>query len=388
MTGSIEKFRIDIEASALADLSRRLAAVRWPDEIIGSDWSLGTSLQYLRSLHAHWTTSYDWNAQQEQLNRLPHFLYEGGGHQVHFIHELGRGPAPIPLLLTHGWPGSFVEMVKIIPWLTDPASHGGNPEDAFTVIVPSIPGHGFSSRPTERGMNVFAIADLWGDLMSALRYERFAVQGGDWGAWISTALGLRHPERLIGLHLNYVSNGFRPDLSSGTRPLSEDEEAYLARVARWREAEGAYVAIQATKPQTLSYGLTDSPIGLAAWLLEKFKGWSDCEIAPEEAIPRDDLLTNIMIYWLTNTINSSLRLYAEARSAPLHLRSGERVLPPCGIVRLPRELPMPPREWAERAFNLVHWTTLPKGGHFAAMEQPRLLAEDIRTFFRPLRRTA
>jgi pimeloyl-ACP methyl ester carboxylesterase len=383
---SIKPFSISIDPSRLANLRYRLEHVNWPDTLDEAGWEFGTDLAYMRSLHRYWLETYDWPAQEARLNQLPHFLFEHGDRRVHFMHRPGNGPNPIPLLITHGWPGSFVEMLKILPMLSDPGAFGADPADAFSVVVPSIPGFGFSSRPTTRGTNVFAIADMWAELMTALGYDRFGVQGGDWGFWISTATALRHPDRVLGAHLNYVSTGFRPDLSPGTAPLTEEEHAYLERVAAWRESEGAYFSIQATKPQTLAYGLADSPIGLAAWLLEKFKSWSDCERSPEEILSRDELLTNIMIYWLTQTVHSSFRLYAEARAKPLHLGPGERVLPPCGIVRLPRELPMPPRHWAERAFNLVHWTNLPRGGHFAAMEVPHLLAEDIRAFFRPLRR--
>jgi pimeloyl-ACP methyl ester carboxylesterase len=382
----INRFQIHVDDAKLASLRTKLDLVRWPDELEDAGWSFGTDLQFMQELHGYWRETYDWRAQEKRLNALSHYQYRGDGPAIHFIHQPGQGPAPLPLIMTHGWPGSFVEMLKILPLLTDPGAHGGDPADAFSVVVPSIPGYGFSERPLRRGTSVFAVADLWAELMAALGYERFGAQGGDWGSWISSALGLRHPERLIGIHLNYVSTGFRPDLSLGTPPLTEEETAYLDRVAKWRDAEGAYIAIQSTKPQTLAYGLTDSPTGLAAWLIEKFQSWSDCDVRPDEVLSKDELLTNVMVYWLTNTVHSSLRFYNESRAAPLHLQPGQRILPPCGIVRLPRELPMPPRSWVERAFNLTHWTTLPRGGHFAAMEAPEQLAEDIRTFFRPLRK--
>ncbi|HEV2673108.1 MAG TPA: epoxide hydrolase [Aliidongia sp.] len=384
----ISEFHIDIGEAELAALRRRLVDVRWPDRLDGARWEFGTDLEFLQELHAYWLEAYDWRREEQRLNSLSHHKFLRNGSSVHFIHQVGKGLNPLPLIMTHGWPGSFVEMQKIIPLLTDPGAHGGDPADAFSLVVPSIPGHGFSDRPTKPGTNVFAVADIWADLMTALGYDRFGAQGGDWGSWISSALGLRHADRLIGLHLNYVSTGFRPDLNPGTPPLAEEEVAYLDRVAKWREAEGAYIAIQGTKPQTLAYGLTDSPIGLAAWLIEKFQGWSDSKQRPDETLTQDELLTNVMIHWLTNTVHSSFRFYSEARACPLHLQPGQRILPPCGIVRLPRELPMPPRRWVERAFNLTHWTTLPRGGHFAAMEAPELLAEDIRAFFRPLRAAA
>ncbi len=384
-SGAILPFRVRADPAALPALQDKLRAVRWPDALEDMRWEEGADLSFMQRLHAYWLQDYDWDKAERRLNEFAHFQYERGEQRVHFICETGRGSDPMPLVLTHGWPGSFVEMLKIIPFLTDPEAHGGSASDAFTVVVPSIPGYGFSSPPRRRGTNVFAIADMWAELMTALGHRQFGVQGGDWGSSISTAVGLRHPERVKGIHLNYLSVGFRPDLAPGTPPLTDGESDYLERTAQWRDAEGAYYAIQATKPQTLAYALTDSPIGLAAWLIEKFQRWSDCTDEPTEAFTLDELLTNVMIYWLTGSAHSSIRLYRETRLAPLHLEAGQRIAPPCGIVRLPRELPMPPRCWVERAFNLVHWTTLPRGGHFAAMEVPHLLAEDIRAFFRPLR---
>jgi pimeloyl-ACP methyl ester carboxylesterase len=385
MAGSIEPFTITTEPEALADLTERLKRTRWPDELDDAGWDFGTNLDYMRSLHDYWLREYDWETQRRRLNCFRHYRYDHDGLPIHFIHEPGKGPDPFPLIMTHGWPGSFLEMTHILPLLTDPGAHGGDPRDAFTLIVPSIPGFGFSGRPQRRGMNVQAVADIWTGLMTKLGYERFGAQGGDWGSWISIALGLYHPERLAGIHLNYVSTRFRPDLGPGTPPLTAEEEAYLKTVARWGDEEGAYIAIQGTKPQTLAYGLTDSPIGLAAWILEKFRAWSDNKGVPEDIITRDDLITNVMIYWLTGTIHSSMRFYSEARARLMHLGPGERVTVPTGVVRLPREIPMPPRRWVERAFNLVHWTSLERGGHFAAFEAPELLAEDIRAFFRPFR---
>jgi pimeloyl-ACP methyl ester carboxylesterase len=335
----------------------------------------------------YWLDEYDWRAHEMRLNAFPQFVAQIDDHRIHFIHQVGAGPAPIPLVLTHGWPGSVVEMLKIIPLLTDPAAHGGDPADSFTVVAPSIPGYGFSSRPSRRGTNIFVVADLWAKLMTGLNYPRFGVQGGDWGSWISAATALRHPHRIVGLHLNYLSTRFRPAIGPNDPPLSSEEEEYLARVAKWADAEGAYFAIQATKPLTLSYALTDSPTGLAAWHVEKFRSWSDCRAEPDEALTKDEMITDIMLYWLTGTAHSALRFYSESREHPFHLATGERISPPCGIVHLPKELPMPPRSWAERALNVVHWSSLPRGGHFAAWEQPQLLAQDIRNFFRPLRAT-
>lgn len=308
-----------------------------------------------------------------------------GDIPIHLLHHPGVGPDPMPLVLTHGWPGSFVEMLAIIPLLTNPAAHGGRAEDAFTLVIPSLPGHGFSGRPRSPDVDYSVTADMWVELMSRLGYERFGAQGGDWGSWVSAAIAQHHPERLIGLHLNFLSTRFRPGVGPDDPAPTKEERAYFHRVARMVDDGGAYFAMQATRPLTLGYGLADSPIGLAAWMLEKFQAWSAAQGPPDGVIALDDLITNIMIYWVTNTAHSAARFYAAARNRPFHLDAGQKILPPCGVVRLPDEMPMPPRSWAERAFNIVHWTTLPKGGHFAAMEQPALLAADIQDFFRDLR---
>jgi pimeloyl-ACP methyl ester carboxylesterase len=291
----------------------------------------------------------------------------------------------LPLIITHGWPGSFVEMVKLIPLLTDPASHGGRAEDAFDVIVPSLPGYGFSDRPRERGMEPRKIAALWARLMRELGYARFAAQGGDWGSAVSIALGLDHAERMIGIHLNYIAGRFLFGGTLNQTPQDEMARAYLEKLRDWWDAEGGYSHEQGTKPQTLSYALNDSPVGLLAWIVEKFRTWSDCEGDIESVFTRDELLTNVMIYWVTETISSSARLYYETRQQPLSLSHANRIKPPVGFAVFPGEIPIPPRELAERGLNIARWTTMPKGGHFAAMEQPQLLAEDVRAFFRELR---
>ncbi|WP_246094033.1 MULTISPECIES: epoxide hydrolase family protein [Mesorhizobium] len=388
MATNLDPFSFHASPDAIADLRRRLHATIWPDEVEAEPWRYGPPVAYMKSFVDYWLDGYDWSLHEARLNAFPQFMADIGDHRIHFIHQVGNGPDPVPIILTHGWPGSIVEMLSIIPMLADPAAYGGDPADAFTVIAPSIPGYGFSSRPTRRGTSVFAVADLWADLMTRLGYPTFGVQGGDWGSWISAATALQHPDRVRGIHLNYLSTRFRPAMAQGDAPLSQDEEAYLARVAEWSDAEGAYIAIQATKPLTLGYALTDSPVGLAAWYVEKFRSWSDCKTLPDEILKKDEMITDIMLHWLTGTAHSALRFYSESKEHPLHLAAGQRITPPCGIVRLPAELPMPPRSWAERAFNIVHWTTLPRGGHFAAWEVPDLLAEDIRAFFRPLRAAA
>jgi len=382
---AIERFTINIADAVIADLERRLVATRWPDELENTGWELGSSLGYMKSLADYWLNVYDWRQHEAVLNELPQYRVAIDGLRIHFVHARGKGPRPLPLIITHGWPGSFVEMVKLIPLLTDPEAHGGRAEDAFHVIVPSLPGYGFSDRPRERGMNPFKVAGLWARLMSELGYERFGAQGGDWGSTVSTALGLDHPPRIIGIHLNYIAGRF---LLGGTLNQPADDEiakSYLAELRAWWDSEGGYSHVQGTKPQTLGYALNDSPAGLAAWIVEKFRTWSDCAGDPEQIFTRDDILTNVMVYWVTQTINSSTRLYFETRQQTLQLSSSNRVQPPVAVALFPKEIPMPPRALAERGYNIVRWSAMPRGGHFAAMEQPALLAQDIREFFRPLR---
>jgi len=379
---NVAPFSIRIEDATLADLKDRLARTRWPDEINDEGWAWGTRSDYLRRLVGYWVSGFDWRVQEAELNRLPQFRAEFDGLRIHFVHVRGVGPACFPLVLTHGWPGSFIEMRKIIPLLTDPAAHGGEAADAFDVVVPSLPGYGFSDRPRQAGMSPAAIADLWARLMRGLGYQRFGAQGGDWGGAVSTWLSIRHPDVVAGIHLNFVSGIF--DHVDDGRDASE--QAYLAGRGGWLDAEGGYNHLQGTKPQTLAYGLTDSPAGLAAWIVEKFRTWSDCGGDVESVFTADELLANISIYWLTETFSSSVRIYKEARRSPLRFAAGQRVRPPLAFARFPAEIPTPPRALLERVFDLRQWTEMPRGGHFAAMEQPALLADDIRRFFRPLRR--
>ena len=380
-----ERFSIQVPDAALRDLERRLDATRWPDELEDTGWELGSNLAYLRSLAEYWRHGFDWRREEATLNQLPQYRIALDGLHIHFVHACGKGPAPLPLIITHGWPGSFVEMAKLIPLLTDPASHGGRAEDAFDVIVPSLPGYGFSDRPRERGMEPRKIAALWARLMRELGYERFAAQGGDWGSAVSIALGLDHADRMIGIHLNYIAGRFLFGGALNQPPQNEMGRAYFEELRGWWDAEGGYSHEQGTKPQTLSYALNDSPVGLLAWIIEKFRTWSDCEGDVERVFTRDELLTNVMIYWVTETIASSARLYYETRQQPLDLSPANRIKPPVGFAVFPREIPIPPRELAERGLNVARWTTMPKGGHFAAMEEPQLLAEDVRAFFRELR---
>jgi pimeloyl-ACP methyl ester carboxylesterase len=380
-----EPFVIQIPDRVLTDLHRRIEATRWPDELEQAGWEYGANLASMRSIAEYWRHRYDWRREEAALNRWPHYLISLEGLRIHFIHARGKGPAPLPLVITHGWPGSFVEMLKLIPLLTDPEAHGGRKEDAFDVVVPSLPGYGFSDRPRERGMDPRRIAALWVRLMGELGYTSFGAQGGDWGSTISMALGLDYAQRMIGIHLNYIAGRFLLGGTLNESPTDETATAYLKKLRAWWDIEGGYSHEQGTKPQTLSYGLNDSPVGLAAWILEKFRTWSDCDGDVESLFSRDELLTNVMIYWVTQTIHSSARLYYESRLQPLSLSPSHRVEPPVAVAVFPREIVMPPRSLAERGLNVVRWTEMPRGGHFAAMEQPERLAEDVREFFRPLR---
>ena len=381
---NIEPFSPPYSDAAVEDLRLRLARTRWPDEIPGSGWEYGVDLEFMRQLCGYWKDHFDWKAQVEAMSAFHHYLWTVDGAAIHFIHERGQGLAPIPLILTHGWPGSFLEMLKISPLLTDPASHGGDPAVCFDVVVPSLPGFGFSGRPIVRGMNPFRIAELWAALMKELGYDRFGAQGGDFGASVSTVLGLRHPKQLIGVHLNYIPGSYRPHLEPGTE-LDDVERQFLDDADRWYLDSGAYAHLQRNTPQTAAYGLNDSPVGLASWIVEKFRDWADCDGDVERRFSRDELLGNITLYWMTETIHSSCRLYYETKKQPIHFKPGDQVRVPCAVAHFPKEAPFPPRAWIERGYNIQRWTELPTGGHFAAAEEPELLAKDIADFFGPLR---
>jgi epoxide hydrolase len=383
----ITPFRLSWSDEALADLRARLASTRLPAAVAGAGWDYGTEPGFLADLLEHWRTGYDWRAAEAGLNAMPQFITEVAGQPLHYVHVRGRGPDPLPLLFSHGWPGSFWEVHKILGPLTDPAAYGGDPADAFDVVAPSLPGYGFSPDPGAPGMGTGRIAELFGALMTdVLEYDRYGLQGGDWGSVITSRLAYAHPDRVAGLHLNMA--GLRPDTGPDAPPLTGDEEAFLAAMRRWQAREGGYQDIQGTKPQTLAYALTDSPAGLAAWIVEKFRTWSDCDGDLTSVYTMDELLTNIMIYWVSGCIGSSVRLYTEARRDGWRLPVGERVEVPTAFARFPAELSQPPREWVERAYRVERWTEFPRGGHFAALEQPVALVEDVREFFRPLRAIA
>ncbi|OZB90124.1 epoxide hydrolase family protein [Paenibacillus sp. XY044] len=377
-------FQVSLPQSLIDDLRLRLDHVRWPDTVEIMDWNYGTNLAYLQELMSYWQKDFDWRKQEQKLNQFNHFQASVAGQNIHFIHEQGNGPKPIPIVLTHGWPSTFYEMSKIIPLLTDPGAHGGDAADAFDVIVPSLPGYGFSDRPKEPGMTLRTISNLWTELMvDVLGYERFAAHGGDIGAGVTTHLGRYHPDRMIGIHVMAVA---APYLGPGTAPLTSAEQTYLNQVERWEQVEGAYDHQQSTKPQTLAYGLNDSPVGLAGWIIEKMRAWSDCSGNIERRFSKDELLTNLMIYWGTETINSSMRLYYDHKHFSKMDPAVHSIGVPAGVTLSVEPVNKAPKEWAERTYtNIQRWTELPRGGHFAAFEEPELLAEEIRAFFRPLR---
>jgi len=385
MTVAAREHRIAITDEALSDLRRRVIAARLLDPIDPDSGEDGASLRLVRRLADWWADGFDWRATEARLNRLPHFISRIDGLNIHYVHQRGVGPAPIPLVMTHGWPGSFVEMERILPLLTDPAAHGGHATDAFDVVVPSLPGYGLSQAPQSSGVSARTIAGMWANLMAELGYDRYGAQGGDIGAGVSLWLARQRPEALTGVHVNYIPSSFAPCIDEAVEPITSDEQAFLDRARMFAAENGAYAALHGTKPQTLAYALSDSPIGLAAWMIEKFDAWSDHDGDLDSVIPLETIITNIALYWFSGTIDASLRLYKENRFNPLAFASGEKVLVPLGVAVFPRELPMPPRSWVERVFDVQRWSTMPKGGHFAALEQPAALAEEIRAFFRPLR---
>ena len=376
-------FTINVSDDVLRDLRERLARARLPDEPPAAGWRYGTELAYMRSLIDYWHDRYDWRAHESTLNSFRQYTAPAGGIDVHFIHQPGVGPNPFPLLLSHGWPGSVWEFYKLIPRLTDPARFGADPADAFTVVAPSLPGYGFSFRPSQPRFGIAQIADAFAELMTGvLGYERFAAQGGDWGAFITSRLGLAYPQHLAGIHVTLLA--VRRDRRAAGSPTDE-EKTYLEELDRWLREETGYQWIQGTKPQTLAYALTDSPSGLAAWIAEKFRTWSDCGGDVERRFTKDEILTNVMIYWITGAIGSSFWPYYARTHEPWPIPDGVRIDVPAAYAEFPRELLHPPRAWAERMYNIRRWTKMSAGGHFAALEEPDALAADIREFFRDFR---
>jgi pimeloyl-ACP methyl ester carboxylesterase len=369
VTETIERFEIRVDDAVLEDLQRRLAQARLPDQIEGSGWQYGIATDYLRELLDYWRDGYDWRAQEARLNQLEHFRTEIDGASIHFVHARSEHDDALPVLLMHGWPGSIVEFLDAIPRLTD----------ELHVVAPSLPGYGFSGPTRARGWDPWRVAGALGELMGRLGYVRYGAQGGDWGAQVATRIGALDPEHCAAIHLNMVI----ADPPEEEVPLGDTEKADLAAMARFRREEAGYAAEQGTKPQTLGAALNDSPVGLLAWIVEKFRAWSDCDGDPERAFTRDQLLTNVMAYWVTGTVTSSMRLYWEL----VHAERGapDYVGVPTGVARYPREVFRFPRAWIERRYNVTYWNELPRGGHFAAMEQPAIFADDVQRFFRTVR---
>lgn len=381
----VKSFKIEIPDADLADLRDRLAGTRWPLPALSPAWEDGSDLAFMQRLAAYWRDGFDWRAQERRLNSLPQFMATIDGQDIHFVHARGEGSTPVPLILTHGWPGSFLEFEQILPLLTHPSRFGGDAADAFDVVIPSLPGFGFSPAPTRPGTSPRRIAGLWVELMRGLGYERFGVQGGDIGAGVSVWAARLFPDSVAGLHLNYIPGSYQPSRAPSEPPLSLEEEAFLREAAEWSKNEGAYAHLHATRPQTLAYGLADSPIGLAAWLTEKYRAWSDCDGDLEQVFDLDHLLTTLSLYWFSGAPGGAIRIYKEGALDPLVFAPGERITPPLNVALFPRELPMPPRSWVERAFDVQRWTVMAAGGHFAAAEQPHALAEDIRAAMRTVR---
>ena len=380
----IEPFSIEIPDIVLNDLWERLARTRFPDQLEDAGWSYGTDLSYLKELCAYWGSGFDWRAQERALNQFAQFRTEIDGLKIHFIHQRSIEKDATPLIITHGWPGSFVEFTKVIGPLTDPRAYGGNSEDAFHVICPSIPGFGFSEAPRKSGFGFKQAAEILVKLMARLGYRQYGGQGGDWGAFISSWIAALDTPHVNGLHLNETVANPLEATADAREKMSPEEKRKMERQKRLFLLEGDYVAIQSTKPQSLGYALNDSPAGLAAWIVEKFRGWSDCRGNVEKRFTKDELLTNIIIYWVTQTITSSMRSYYEARASEWKLLPEERITVPTGFALSPIDAQIP-RKQVEKSHNVVHWKVMPSGGHFAALEEPDLLVEDIREFFRKLR---
>jgi pimeloyl-ACP methyl ester carboxylesterase len=385
---TIEPFEVHIDDEVLADLRTRIRATRWPDQVPGIGWDQGTELGYLRDLLAYWADGFDWRAQERELNRYAHFRIALDGVRIHFVHARAPGGNGVPLILTHGWPSAFVELLGLVPLLTEPAAHGID-GPAFDVVIPSLPGYGFSERPARTGVNYRYTAGLWHRLMRQLGYQRYGTGGGDFGAGVATLMALDDPSPVIGLHLSNLE--IPPYTGPGSRPLTEAEQTYAAHNQDWDSRERGYSSIQSTKPQTVGYGLTDSPAGLAAWIVEKWRSWTDSGGDPAARLSRDFLLTLLTVYWATTTIASSMRDYYDNRWHPVGLGPDDVVSTPTGVAVFANEFVregVPPREWAERLYRIVRWSPMPSGGHFAPAEEPVLLARDIAAFFGGLSGTA
>ncbi|MBB5402862.1 epoxide hydrolase family protein [Paraburkholderia youngii] len=385
----IDPFEIAIADQDIDDLRHRIRATRWAPATPAPAWQQGADPAWLRELATYWAGQFDWRAAERKLNQLPQFLADVNGQTVHFAHRRAASVTPgfqaYPLVITHGWPGSFFEFHALLDQLCDPAAFGADPADAFDVVTPSLPGFAFSPAPAQAGMSAFQVADLWASLMRGLGYERFGAQGGDLGAGVSIALAAHHPRVVDGIHLNFLPTSYEPAIGAAQRELTPAERDYLREKNDWAALEGGYAHQHSTKPLTVAASLNDSPVGLAAWIGEKFRAWSDCDGDVESVFSIDELLTNISLYWFTQCIGPAMQMYWENRLQPMRFTDGERIDTPVGFALFPKEINHPPRSWLERTFNVVQWSEMPAGGHFAAMEKPELLAAEIRKFFRPLR---
>jgi pimeloyl-ACP methyl ester carboxylesterase len=379
MSESVSPFTLNIPATVLTDLRERLARTRWPERETVDDWSQGAPLERVRALCDYWAKTYDWRRCEGLLNGLGQFRTTIDNLGIHFLHVRSPEPGALPLLLTHGWPGSVIEFLQVIGPLTNPRAHGGDPRDAFHVVVPSLPGYGFSDRPATKGWGVERIAAAWITLMRRLGYDRFVAQGGDWGAAVTTAIAMAKPPECIAMHLNmplvFPEGGDFADLTPA-------EQKTVARMKFYQDSDSGYMKQQATRPQTVGYGLTDSPAAQAAWIYEKFYAWSDNDGTPESVLSRDEMLDNIMLYWLPATGASSARLYWESSGA----FKAQSLDLPVGVTIFPEEIFRPSRRWAERSYsNIIHWNEVAKGGHFAAFEQPATFVSEVRNCFRTIR---
>ena len=375
----VSPFTVQVPDQVLSDLRARIRNTRWPPGAPGREWEQGTDLEYLKGLLGYWADGFDWRAQERELNRFKHFRAEIDGVVIHFVHERARHGNGVPIILTHGWPSAFIELLPLVPLLSDPRAHGID-GPAFDLVIPSLPGYGFSGRPARA--NYRSVAALWHRLMSGLGYERYGAGGGDFGAGVTTLMALDEPRRMIGIHLSNLE--LSPWMGEGSRPLSSAERAYLAQRQRWDESERGYSSIQSTKPQTLAYALNDSPAGLAAWILEKWRSWADTGGSLEGRFSRDFLLTLVTLYWVTETVTTSMRDYFDNRWHGISLGPNDFVRVPTGIANFTTQLIFegdPPREWAERLYDVRQWTPMPRGGHFAPAEEPERLARDLATFF-------
>ena len=370
----IKKIKIEIAQPFLDDLKLRLKLTRWPDEIEGSGWTFGAGLTYMKELTDYWTNYFNWRKTEDDINRYNNFIAQIDGYKIHFLHIKGKGVKTTPVIITHGWPSSFLEMLKIIPLLTE------NNDLSFDLVIPSMMGYGFSQKVNQPGCNVSFMADLWHKLMTELGYDKYGVQGGDFGAGVSTAVCMKYPEHITGMHLNYIPGNYVP-LMEENEEFTDEENEYLDSEEEWYSREGGYSLEQNTKPLTLAYGLNDSPAGLCAWIVEKMHGWTQNNGYIGNVFTKDELLSNVTLYWVTETIHSSFRLYNENSKNPLILGKKTFINNPVGIARFRYEEPFPPRKFIERGYNIQHWSDFPEGGHFPAMEKPELLADDIIKFF-------